>query len=249
MASWSSWLARHPVKVEVAGSSPVEVAGEKPESIRIRAFLCALGELGSRRRRALGCAPRGSHDVTGVTYIIFTHASPRGSTCTTNLIYTIAQQNHSVRTQKRSRTEPGGVRCGFTLFQDPPITACRTVMPLIRAADAIAGGVTQVCSASDFATLLRDTRKQCANLGLAVTTMPTERTDRRELAGLGPTSDRLRVNAEHGGNLSRRQQRFGIRGASGHERPPRENRTNTVLSFKFCTLDRDARNGASRPSR
>ncbi len=42
LASWSSWLARHPVKVEVAGSSPVEVAVDQPESFRIRADLFAL---------------------------------------------------------------------------------------------------------------------------------------------------------------------------------------------------------------
>src|SRR5690606_27621830 len=91
--------------------------------------------------------------------------------------------------------------------------------------------------------------EQGADLGFAVAAVPAERADRRELAGLRPARDRLRVDAEHGGDLSRGQQRLGIRGASGHERPPRENRTFSVLSSKFCTLTRVARNGGRESRR
>src|ERR1700761_4889261 len=51
-------------------------------------------------------------------------------------------------------------------------------------------------------TLLRNTREQSTNLGLTVTPVPPERTDRRQLPGLRPASDRLRVDTEHRGDLS-----------------------------------------------
>src|SRR5262245_18361144 len=71
--------------------------------------------------------------------------------------------------------------------------------------------------ASGLAALLRNAREQSADLGLAVSAVSVERAIRRELASLGPARDRLGVDAEHRGNLSRGQQRLGIRGASGHE--------------------------------
>src|SRR5690606_7401894 len=110
-------------------------------------------------------------------------------------------------------------------------------------------GLPRSFSCSGLAALLRNAREQGADLGFAVAAVPAERADRRELAGLRPARDRLRVDAEHGGDLSRGQQRLGIRGASGHERPPRENRTFSVLSSKFCTLTRVARNGGRESSR
>lgn len=54
--------------------------------------------------------------------------------------------------------------------------------------------------------LLRNTLEQLTNLRGTVATMATQRADRRQLAGLGPTSHRLRVNAKKRRDLSRGEQ-------------------------------------------
>src|ERR1700740_3620680 len=53
--------------------------------------------------------------------------------------------------------------------------------------------------------------KKTHDLGLAVATVPTERPDRRELPGLRPPRDRLRVDAEEGGDLGGGKQRLARR--------------------------------------
>src|SRR5579875_313642 len=68
-------------------------------------------------------------------------------------------------------------------------------------------------------TLLRYAGEQRADLGLAVTTVPAQRPDRRELAGLRPPRDRLGVDAEHRRDLRRGQQRLCFRCACSHLRP------------------------------
>src|SRR3954469_4442796 len=65
-------------------------------------------------------------------------------------------------------------------------------------------------------TRLRDAREQRTDLGLAIAAVTAERADRGELAALRPAGDRLRVNAEHGGDLGRRQQCLGVWGTGAH---------------------------------
>src|SRR6266566_1418521 len=64
--------------------------------------------------------------------------------------------------------------------------------------------------------LLRDAREQCANFSLPVPTVTAERADGRQLAGLGPSGDGLRVHPEHGRDLCWCQQRLGLWCACRH---------------------------------
>src|SRR5215207_845147 len=59
--------------------------------------------------------------------------------------------------------------------------------------------------------------EESTDLGLLVAAVPAQRADRRELACLCPPSDRLGIDTEHRGDLSRREQRLGVCGlARGH---------------------------------
>lgn len=64
--------------------------------------------------------------------------------------------------------------------------------------------------------LLRDARKQGANLGLTVTTVAAQSPDGRQLSGLCPPCDRFRVHSEHCCDLSRCKQRLGLWGSCRH---------------------------------
>src|SRR5579859_4932476 len=59
-------------------------------------------------------------------------------------------------------------------------------------------------------TGLRDAAEQCADLGLPIPAVAAQGANRRELAGLRPPRHRLRIHAEHRGNLGRRQKRFSF---------------------------------------
>ncbi|GGL25782.1 hypothetical protein GCM10009774_15290 [Cellulomonas gelida] len=63
-------------------------------------------------------------------------------------------------------------------------------------------------------TLLRDALEELAHLGLVEAAVPAERADGRQLAGLGPARDRLRVDAEQDRDLARGQQRALLQGGS-----------------------------------
>jgi hypothetical protein len=65
-------------------------------------------------------------------------------------------------------------------------------------------------------SLLRDTRKQGANLGLPVAAVTTQSADRGQLASLRPPRDGLGVDSEHRRDLSWREQRLGLGCACGH---------------------------------
>ena len=68
------------------------------------------------------------------------------------------------------------------------------------------------------ATLFRNhPGEQVAYFGLAIPAMSAESPDRAQLAGLGPSGDRLRVDSKHGRDLSRGEQRFGLRWPRVHE--------------------------------
>ena len=56
MAQWRSWLARRPVTAEVAGSSPVWVAG----LIRTPGSVAQLGERSTENRKVTGSMPVGA---------------------------------------------------------------------------------------------------------------------------------------------------------------------------------------------
>ncbi len=58
--------------------------------------------------------------------------------------------------------------------------------------------------------------QQTVHLTLEVATVATERSDRIQLAILRPARDRLRVDTEHGRDLSRHQQLFGLLSFSRH---------------------------------
>src|SRR3954466_11626055 len=69
-------------------------------------------------------------------------------------------------------------------------------------------------------TLLRDPVEEVPYLGLAVTTVATQRADGRQLAGLGPTGHRLGVDTEQRGDLGRGEQSLGLCGVWVHGVPP-----------------------------
>src|SRR5262249_29673872 len=77
-----SWLVRHPVKVEVAGSSPVEVAVNGPDSQRIRAV--------SRVRDPAGI-------VTGITVLSLRRVLLRSLSRPKNFKYCLQSQGPSFR--------------------------------------------------------------------------------------------------------------------------------------------------------
>src|SRR5262249_53526780 len=64
---------------------------------------------------------------------------------------------------------------------------------------------------------LVDLLEELAYLGRPEATMTTQRADRRDLAGAGPTRDRLGIHPEHRGDFGRREQLFGFgSGILGH---------------------------------
>jgi len=67
-----------------------------------------------------------------------------------------------------------------------------------------------------FRALLRYAREQGTNLRFAVPAMTAKCPDRRQLSGLRPAGDRLRVNPEHGCHLGRRKQWLGLWGTCRH---------------------------------
>ena len=139
LASWSSWLARHPVKVEVAGSSPVEVAAEEPGSpgsglfcfgaagpVLVPAACPALRTRYCVLNTQPASGPEGLGSPCDRCHLSIQHpprSQPPHRTWQFNIYNCIRIQGRFVarseplRTQKRSRTEPGGVRYGFTLFK------------------------------------------------------------------------------------------------------------------------------------
>ncbi len=66
MAQWRSWLARRPVTAEVAGSSPVWVAG----LIRTPGSVAQLGERSTENRKVTGSMPVGA-TIFGYFHAIF----------------------------------------------------------------------------------------------------------------------------------------------------------------------------------
>ena len=64
-----------------------------------------------------------------------------------------------------------------------------------------------------------DVAQELLDLGLAVAAVATQSADGGQLAGLGPTRDRLRVHAEHGGHLSRREEGFSFGRSRYHGAP------------------------------
>lgn len=66
MAQWRSWLARRPVTAEVAGSSPVWVAG----LFRTPGSVAQLGERSTENRKVTGSMPVGA-TIFGYFHEIF----------------------------------------------------------------------------------------------------------------------------------------------------------------------------------
>src|SRR5690606_11861804 len=66
--------------------------------------------------------------------------------------------------------------------------------------------------------LLGYAAEQLAHLGLPVTTVAAEGPDGRDLPGLGPPGDRLRVDTEQRGHLGRGEQRVRLALTWVHER-------------------------------
>src|SRR5262245_65144733 len=97
--------------------------------------------------------------------------------------------------------------------------------------------------------LTRDPLQQSTDFGLAVTTVSPKRPDRRQLSGLCPPSDGLRVDTEHRGDLRRREQRLSVGRACCHLRPPPRHRTRKLArQDESCLLCPDVRNGPTGPS-
>jgi len=69
---------------------------------------------------------------------------------------------------------------------------------------------------TSFRAGLRDASEQGTNFRLPVPAVPAKCADRRKLASLRPPGDGLRVHAEHGRDLRRRQQRFSLGCACRH---------------------------------
>ena len=65
-AQWRSWLARRPVTAEVAGSSPVWVAG----LFRTPGSVAQLGERSTENRKVTGSMPVGA-TIFGYFHAIF----------------------------------------------------------------------------------------------------------------------------------------------------------------------------------
>ena len=70
-------------------------------------------------------------------------------------------------------------------------------------------------------TLFLGGHEQRVNLGLVEPSVTTERTNRREFADLGPSSDGLRVYPEDRRNLARRQELFRLLDRFCHHYSPR----------------------------
>src|SRR5262245_13805821 len=84
------------------------------------------------------------------------------------------------------------------------VCASAVLVPRVARIRLLRGSALLVQRArSVLVALLRDAREQGTDLGLPVAPVPSERADRGELAGLGPTGHGLRVDTEHRGDLSR----------------------------------------------
>ena len=99
-------------------------------------------------------------------------------------------------------------RCGeLAAGVDPPnYETNRPLAAYAASGTNLPGSATPGRGQASFRALLRDPREERANLCLPVPAVTTERPDRRELASLCPAGDGFRVNPEHCGNFSGREQ-------------------------------------------
>ncbi len=126
---------------------------------------------------------------------------------------------------------------------------CRRGPGTPRSATPAGGDARSVrCGSVLLDALVRDAREQRTDLGLPVPSVPAQRADRRQLAGLGPPRDRLGVDAEESRDLGRSEQRLRRVGRSGgHGHPPRTGRIPRVGTSCPVEAPGGNRNGARSP--
>ena len=102
-------------------------------------------------------------------------------------------------------------RCGvLAAGVDPPNCLGKWPLADCAAPRPSLSGVPPERGHASFRALLRDTRQKGTNFGLPVTAVTTERPDRRELSGLCPSGNCLRVNPEHCRDFRWRKQRLSL---------------------------------------
>jgi hypothetical protein len=74
----------------------------------------------------------------------------------------------------------------------------------------------KACRSLLLRALLRDSRQEGPDFGLPVPAVASKGSDGGQFPRLRPPRDRLRVDTEHGRNLSRCQQRLGFGRSCGH---------------------------------